>query len=285
MSKRPVAERPRIDLPKNVLDYRAAISAKRTEISNFLFGFDPGPALQRSEDGDVLLYGELHPYWGIDAWAWVPEFKAIEDEEITVRVDSPGGYVEDGILIYNAIADHAADVTVIVDATAASAASFLSMAADKIIMNRGAKMMIHKAHGMAFGGAEDLRDYADLMDLENENIAEIYAARSGVKDAAHWLVEMDRDHYYTAPQAVEAGLADERIELKKKPTALATGGVVDTPTFVGDRGPELIDLSAALDSKNVIDENPPAEDAAALEAAAELARQRAQAMAAVARAR
>jgi ATP-dependent protease ClpP protease subunit len=129
------------------------------------------------------------------------------------------GYVGvfDGVAIYNSIHDHDATVTVIVDGIAASAASFIAQAGDKIIMNRNSTMMIHDAHGLAIGNSKDMAELAGLLDKASDNIASIYAERSGLS-AEHWREAMRAETWYSADEAVEARLADEvRGKTEKAP--------------------------------------------------------------------
>ena len=79
--------------------------------------------------------------------------------------------------IYNALKDHDASVTVVVDSMAASAASFIAQAGDRRIMNRDSTMMIHDGHGMVIGNAADMAYMVDQLDRVSNNIASIYRDR------------------------------------------------------------------------------------------------------------
>ena len=162
---------------------------------------DTGPA-------EVLIYDEIDSWYGVSAEALAREISSLDDSrELHVRINSPGGNIFDGVAILNALRGHPGKVTVFVDSLAASAASFLAMGGDEIVMNRDSEMMIHKGHGLVVGGADDMRQQADLIDRLNDKIAGIYADRAGgsVED---WLAAMDAETWYSADEAVEAGLAD-----------------------------------------------------------------------------
>jgi hypothetical protein len=89
------------------------------------------------------------------------------------------------------------------------------MAGDEIVMGRNATMMIHDGFGMGIGNAADLRDLADLLDKTSDNIASIYAERTG-KDASYWRALMRDETWYDADEAVAAGLADSVQTPQKK---------------------------------------------------------------------
>lgn len=168
---------------------------------------------KRRRCAQIHIYEEIG-FWGVTAQDFVRELNALEDvDEIDLHLNSPGGDVFDGITIYNALVNHPAAVTVHVDGLAASAASFIAQAGDRVVMGRGAMMMIHDAAGFALGNAGDMRSMADLLDKVSDTIAGIYAARSGI-DAATWRKRMLAESWYRDTEAVEAGLADESADTR-----------------------------------------------------------------------
>lgn len=156
---------------------------------------------------DVYIYDEIG-YFGVTAADFVRDFSAISRDQVTLHINSPGGDVFDGLAITNAIRDHRANVTVVVDGLAASAASFIAMAGDRVVMNRNSQMMIHDAHGLTIGNGTDMRAMADLLDKMSDNIADIYAKRAGGTQQS-WRKAMQNETWYSADEAVKAGLADE----------------------------------------------------------------------------
>jgi len=156
---------------------------------------------------EVYIYDEIG-YFGITAQDFVNDLNTITSDSIDLHLNTPGGEIFDGIAIYNALKNHDANVTVYVDALAASAGSFIAMAGDEIIMQRTAQMMIHDGHGLAIGNAADMRELADLLDKSSDNIASIYAEKAGgsVED---WRTAMKAETWYSAEEAVAAGLADK----------------------------------------------------------------------------
>ncbi|MBD8019382.1 head maturation protease, ClpP-related [Brevibacterium gallinarum] len=156
---------------------------------------------------DVYLYEAIGGWFGVDARSFVDQLRNLDVDTINLYVNSPGGDVFDGIAIYNALRRHKAKVHAVVDGIAASAASFIVQAADTVVMNRGATMMIHDAWGFCLGNASDMADTASMLNKASDSIADIYAARTGV-DAAQWRDAMREENWYTADEAVTAKLAD-----------------------------------------------------------------------------
>jgi ATP-dependent Clp protease protease subunit len=129
-------------------------------------------------------------------------------EQIKLRINSPGGDVFDGVAIYNAIKNHKAKVTAHVDGLAASAASLIAMAADKIVMPSNAFMLVHNASGFAIGQAEDLRAVASDLDRVDKSMVATYVARSGSTEAKVRNL-MKEDRLIDAKEAKEMGFTDE----------------------------------------------------------------------------
>lgn len=169
----------------------------------------------RNKDGDVAeirIYEEIHWFWGIGAEEFAQELDEITAPEILCMINSPGGDVFDGVAIYNALRAHPAKVTTRVDGIAASVASVIAQAGDHRVMLTGAQMMIHEAWGLVIGDAGDMREYADLLDRQNDNIAGIYGRRAD-KDQAHFRELMMSDKWFNADETVDEGLADEVVDL------------------------------------------------------------------------
>lgn len=166
-----------------------------------------------SDTADVMIYDEIG-WFGVTSEDFMRDLSAITAKKINLRINSPGGFVDEALAIYNAIRDHPAMVTATVDGMAASAASFIFQAGDMRIMNRNTQLMIHQPYSGLIGTAQDMRAEADLLDRHASNIAAMYAERSGV-DAAKWLKAMEAETWYFGQEAVDAGLADEAIAAPK----------------------------------------------------------------------
>ena len=156
---------------------------------------------------DIFLYDVIGDF-GITASDFVKELAAIGDKPINLHVNSEGGDVFDALAIYAALKAHQAPVTASIDSLAASAAAFIVMAADQVIISKTASFMVHEAQGLVVGPADDMRKMADLLEDATKNIAEIYADHTEVP-VKTWLKDMKAETWYRGEAAVKAGLADE----------------------------------------------------------------------------
>lgn len=163
-----------------------------------------------SDDTEVFIYDEIGGWFGTPVEDFVKDLNGIKTKSITVRINSPGGSLFDSIAIYNTLVKHPANVTVYVDALAASGASIIAMAGDKTIMMVGSQLMIHDALGVEIGNAKDMRAMATFLDGQSDNIATIYKAKAG-KDpvGSDWRKLMLAETWMFAEEAVALGLADE----------------------------------------------------------------------------
>lgn len=154
-------------------------------------------------------------FWGVSAKEFAGLLDELPDdvEEIRLHINSPGGEVFDAIAILNALRAHDAKVVAIVDGLAASAASVVACGADELVMARNSELMIHDAWGLCVGNAEEMREMAGMLDRLSDNIASVYAEKAGT-DVAVWRAAMEKETWYSAEEAVEAGLAD-RVDKKK----------------------------------------------------------------------
>lgn len=174
-------------------------------------GFEPRrtPCFNVVDDGEtakVYVYDVIGG-WELDAAEFVKTVHQITAGTIDMHVNSPGGFVWDAVSMFEAVAGHPATVTTQIDGLAASAASFLALAGDTVNIARGGRMMIHDAQGVALGSPADLRSYAELLDAVSNDISGYYATKAGGKPAK-WRAAMTATTWYSADQAVAAGLAD-----------------------------------------------------------------------------
>lgn len=177
------------------------------------------------ETPEILIYEQIGLDWwtgeGVTAKGFNEQLSQIKASEIVVRINSPGGDVWDGMAIYNMLAQHNARVTVAIEGIAASAASFIAMAGDRIEMLKTSQMMIHSAWTVAAGNAHDMREIAEVLEKVDGQIASLYETQSG-HAASEWIDLMAKDNYYTAEEALELGLVDAVIspaESKPEPAS------------------------------------------------------------------
>ncbi len=135
------------------------------------------------DNAEIYLYDMIGSdmFGGISAKDFADQMvKAKNAKRIDLRINSPGGDVFDGMAMYTLLKSSKAKINVYVDALAASIASVIAMAGDTIEMATPAMMMIHDPWGMTSGTAEDMRKQADLLDVVKGQIADVYAARTGM---------------------------------------------------------------------------------------------------------
>jgi ATP-dependent protease ClpP protease subunit len=153
---------------------------------------------------ELLIYGIVGDSWdGLDAATLVPAIAAV-DGDLDVRINSPGGYVMDGLAIVNALARHKAKghkVTCHVDGLAASMASVLAVVGTDVVMADNALMMIHNPWTCACGDAAELRQEADKLDLLRDQIVKLYTARTGLT-AEQLQPMLEAETWLTSEQAL-----------------------------------------------------------------------------------
>ena len=162
----------------------------------------------------LYLFDEVG-YFGVTAQDLINDLRQIRSGDLEVHLNTPGGEVFDGIAIYNLLCQWNGSVEVIVDSLAASIGSVIAMAASpgKLRMMPTGQLMIHDGFGVCIGNEADMHQMADLLGKTSDNIASVYAERTG-KPASYWRQVMREETWFSAAEAVDAGLADEVMELR-----------------------------------------------------------------------
>jgi len=168
--------------------------------------------IRATADGaELSIHDEIGAY-GVSAKDFIAELgKLPGDAALTLRLNSPGGSVFDAVAIYNALKRHAGPVTVSIDGIAASAASYIAMAGDTVVMPENAFLMIHDPSGLVMGTAGDMRAMAEALDKIAGVLVKGYAAKSG-KAEDEVAALMSAETWFTAAEAVEAGFAGSMSE-------------------------------------------------------------------------
>lgn len=166
------------------------------------------------KSAEISIYDEIGG-WGVSAKAFASDLKELKGiNDITLRLNSPGGSVFDGMAIFNLLKAHDAQITVYVDGLAASMASVIAMAGDLVVMPENSMMMIHNPWTLAAGDAEELRKNAELLDKIKSAMLSAYANKTGMDE--NTIAElMDAETWFTGSEAVENGFADETTEEMK----------------------------------------------------------------------
>ena len=164
---------------------------------------------------ELYIYGDVG--YEVNAAQFVADLDALDPQEpLTVRISSAGGAVWDGFTIANRIRGHAGQSTAVIDGLAASMATIIAIAADRVVMAEDAFFMIHNPQTPGItGDADELRDAADRMDQVAESMLNAYARRASLTrdEIIAW---MDAETWLSAEQALEAGFVDE---ISCRPTA------------------------------------------------------------------
>ena len=183
-------------------------------------------------DGDVdrssmdLLIDKLATLYGDDSVrnkATVADVVAKADDavnEIEIEIDSPGGSIQQGYRAYKtimALRERGVFVTARVSKLAASMGSIIAAAADKVLIEENARIMIHDASVMAWGNPADLRETTERLDAISDELATMYSARTG-QTPEEMRNLMKRETWLNADQAIELKLADEKYKVEEKPT-------------------------------------------------------------------
>jgi len=179
-----------------------------------------------SDLGEVWIYGEISSFKWSDSDVTPKDFqkelKSIESvKQLDIYINSGGGSVFAGQSIYSMLKRHKANKTVYVDGLAASIASVIAMAGDRIVMPKNAMMMIHNASMLGIGDYRDFRKYADDLEKINGSIISTYAEKTDM-DITEIANLMDEETWMSADDAVRYGFADE-IENTKKVAASIDG--------------------------------------------------------------
>ena len=156
---------------------------------------------------EVNLFGEIGN--DVTSAAFIERLQSLQPySHVIINVNSPGGSVVEGNAIYNYLMRSTAYITARIEGVAASMASVIVMAADTIIMPDNALLMIHDPSGSVTGGADDLRQMADLIDRFHASILNAYITRTKLpRERVESM--MAAETWLSAADAVKLGFADE----------------------------------------------------------------------------
>jgi ATP-dependent Clp protease, protease subunit len=177
-------------------------------------------AAEADDPNTISIYDAIgEDMWGdgFTAKRMAGALRSIGKNDVTVNINSPGGDMFEGLAIYNLLREHPAQVTVKIMGIAASAASFIAMAGDHIMMGKGSIMMIHKAWGAVIGNEDDFSDAAVVFKTFDASMASIYSARTGLESSEimAMLAGPSRSSdgtFMTADVAIEKGFADAEFD-------------------------------------------------------------------------
>lgn len=170
--------------------------------------------------------------------------------DIEVLINSGGGDVYSGSEIYTALRDAPNNVNVKIVGIAASAASVIAMAGDKVEISPTAQIMIHNAATVAFGDNRSMEHTSNMLEGFNKSIANAYMDKTGLSQD-EILSMMDDETWLTADMAVEKGFADSKMFAENTPRLVANAGqmlsddVINRVSAIMNKTPEVkIDVDA-----------------------------------------
>lgn len=230
---------------------------------------------------DVYIYGTIGADWWDDnaftASDMRDSLEAAEGGDVTIHINSGGGDVFDATTMASLVtqyrkANPEARIKTVIEGLAASAASYLGLTADEVLIAPGAMMMVHDPSGGCYGQAADMRRMAESLDAVRDSIATLYVAKAGgtVED---WAAVMAAETWYTAEEAVEAGLADalaDRPAIAAKVDPRIRAAWRNAPESMLDEDEQAPEPQAGDDAENIeiSDTEPVESDEGAAEAEA-----------------
>ena len=201
-------------------------------------------AKEDDDSAEILIYDIIGwPY--NDAFDLVRALGNIKSENITVRINSPGGDVFDGVAIFNALKDHPAHITTTIEGLAASMASVIALAGDEVQAHKNAMFMIHDPVVFAAGNQYDLREIADILQKISGNFLDIYSDSS--KIGKRELKTMMKDEtWFTAAEAKDRGLIDTVLDAGAVKARFDLSIFANAPEGAGAGAPTERDKEKAL---------------------------------------
>ena len=190
-------------MPRKILDFKA--KGKPFQIRS-----------ESATKAEIIIYAPIgQSFWeeSVSAKDFSDQLNKLEPtvNEISVRINSPGGDVFDGIAIYNRLKQHKAKKIIYIDGLAASIASIIALAGDEIIIGEGALYMVHLPWTFAWGNRMDFDNVTNrLMDVE-EQLINIYAKKTKL-DKSEIRAMLEAETWMDADQAIEKGFVDKKAE-------------------------------------------------------------------------
>lgn len=192
------------------------LTAKAEIPESILKAYDPTiRAAADDEPGSIGIYGRIgaDPFTGegFTDRMLAGILRGMNGRDVVLNINSPGGDVYQGLAIYNTLANYPGKVTARVLGVAASAASFVAMAANEIQIGRAASMMIHNTQTIVAGDRNALRDTADWMEQFDNLLIGIYAERTGKSPRELGKMLDAETHLVGGQAAIDAGFADSLL--------------------------------------------------------------------------
>lgn len=216
-------------------------------------GGEPAIRVEASDsEAHIYVYDVIDAWWGASAAALIAALADAGDRQVHLHINSPGGDVFEARAMASAIVAHPGNVISHIDGLAASAATYLALAANEVRMTEGGLFMVHNSWTIAYGNKAELRSTADLLDKIDGTILADYARRTGAS-AEQVKAWMDAETWFTPQEALDAKFIDA-IDANTKREAKAQASAARWNLSAYANAPQLA---------------PPADDAAELAARAD----------------
>lgn len=165
----------------------------------------------------IDLYDEIS-LWSVRGI--VAQLRSAPDAPVTLRINSPGGDVQEGFALASALRTHRGRKVAVVEGVCASAATFPACACDELHMHPESLLMIHNPWGGTAGDADDMESYADVLRKMTDLMVGMYQRKTGAdeKTVRDWL---SRDTWMTPQEAKDAGFCDAIVSSEATPSARA----------------------------------------------------------------
>lgn len=189
-------------------------------------------------NGEVIPsdYADVYDYLGYESINPKAVKQALTDangSDVTLEINSPGGYVDAGSEIYTALKEYSGKVTAKITGQACSAASWIALAADHVEMSPTAQMMIHRASTAALGNSDDLASALNALDSLDQSFVDLYSQRTGLDKQEVYRL-MCNTTWMNAKEAVDKGFVDEIMFQNEENPALinADGSLSVKPEMI-----------------------------------------------------
>ncbi len=208
-------------------------------------------------NSEILLYGPIageSSWWGdeVTPRSFAEDLESLGGKDVTVRINSGGGDVFAAHAIHNQLVAYKGRVTVVIDGLAASAATIIAVAGDRIIMPSNALFMIHNpAIGLSdYYGADELLKAAEALNTIKDSIVAAYRKRCKAS-AEELAAMMDAETWMGAAECLEKGFVDE-IQGSVSPVLNGSSLVVNSVDFDLKKFKNQDALKACLNKKEEV---------------------------------
>lgn len=133
------------------------------------------------------------------------------NEELNLIINSPGGSVIEGFAIYNKLKALPNKITVKVEGLAASIATLIALAADKVEMSEVSLWMVHRASTLVQGNKEELAKQIEVLETIDNTLVTVYAEKTGMERKEIENI-ISKETFYDSQQALDAGFIDEIVD-------------------------------------------------------------------------